>query len=126
MGINFDFGAVEQKLSEMSNKMSKEVTERALKKAGAEVLNEMQNTVPKDTHALEEALEVGQVKGTGTNRKVKVGIPPEKNEKFEYGWYQEVGTEHFVGKKWMKKAYVLSLNDANKVIIEELKRELGL
>lgn len=124
MGIEFDFSKVRDKMQELSKKMANEVTDECLDEASKPIITEMRNNVPKDTRELEGSL--GEIKrtGTGVNRKVTIGINSNDRKIIERGYYQEYGKTTMIGKKWMKRSFKIAKSEANKRIIEVLKRRI--
>ena len=123
MALEFNFGDLEQKLNNLSRKVSNELTDKALKAGGDIVLNEMNVNVPIDTGFLKSRLDT-KFKGSKVNRKVEVGILNNQDRSATYGYYQEYGTRHMTGKKWMKKSWQQSIKKASdeisKVVVNEI------
>ena len=123
MALDFNFGDLEQKLNELSRKASNELTDKALKAGGDIVLNEMNVNVPIDTGFLKSRLDT-KFKGSKVNRKIEVGILNNEDRIATYGYYQEHGTRHMTGKKWMKKSWQQSIKKASeeisKVVVNEI------
>jgi len=124
MGLKVDFSQLQHQLEEMPKKLSKDLTDNALKKSAIVVLAEQAIEVPKDTHKLEHSLMIGKIKGTGTNRKVQIGINPLLYKQLQYGFYQEWGTKHFAGTHWMKRSWIKSRSLANRIIVNEIQKGL--
>lgn len=124
MSLDFDFKGVEKRLQTLSKKVSKQTIDKALE-AGEEVLlNEMRKNVPVDTGELRDSLgEIGRF-GSGLSRKAVVGINSENREVIERGYYQEHGTKHYNGKKWMKKSSQNSKEKAIQAVANSLKKDL--
>lgn len=123
MGLEFDFGDLEQKLLHMSRKASNELTDKALKAGSDVVLDKMTENVPVDTGFLKSRLDT-KMKGSKINRKVDVGILNNQDREATYGYYQEYGSRSMVGKKWMKRSWQNSSKEAKeeigKVIVNEI------
>lgn len=123
MALDFNFGDLEQKLNDISRKVSNELTDKALKAGGDIVLNEMNVNVPIDTGFLKSRLDT-KFKGSKVNRKIEVGILNNEDRIATYGYYQEHGTRHMTGKKWMKKSWQQSIKKASeeisKVVVNEI------
>lgn len=125
MGFEIDFSELIDKLDEIERKLKTEIIDNALEKGADVILESQKETVPVDTGHLEQSLGKGKISGSGTNKKITVGI--EKygdDESIRYGYYQEYGTSDMVGKKWMKKAWNKSVSEANKAIGESLAKDL--
>jgi HK97 gp10 family phage protein len=123
MALDFNFGDLEQKLNNLSRKVSNELTDKALQKGGDVVLNEMSENVPVDTGFLKSRIDT-KFKGSNINRKIDVGILNNKDRAATYGYYQEHGTRRMIGKKWMKKSWQKSIKEASdeisKVVVNEI------
>ena len=123
MALEFNFGDLEQKLNNLSRKVSNELTDKALQKGGDIVLEEMNKNVPVDTGLLKSRLDT-KFKGSNINRKVDVGILNNKDRIATYGYYQEYGSRKMTGKKWMKKSWQKSIKKASdeisKVVVNEI------
>ena len=123
MALEFNFGDLEQKLNNLSRKLSNELTDKALQKGGDIVLNEMIENVPYKTGLLQSRLDT-KFKGSNINRKIDVGILNNKDRVATYGYYQEYGSRKMTGKKWMKKSWQKSIKKASdeigKVVVNEI------
>lgn len=124
MGLECDMSSIMQRFEEMEKKAQKDLSKKALDKGSDIILQSQKETVPKDTGALEESLEKGNFK-SGNNASVEIGINGDEDV-VRYGFYMEYGTENMVGKKWMKRAWNDSVNDAAEAIKESLKEDLRL
>lgn len=123
-GLNFNFDGLMDKINKLEKKASKELLDNALDKGAEVLLKEQLKTVPVDSHELEKTLDKGKRSGTGANRSIKVGIINGSKEVHAYGYYQEYGTIHINGKKWMKKAFKNSLKEARKAIADSIVKDL--
>ncbi len=123
MGLEIDFSTLIDKLDEIERKLKTEVIDNALEKGADIILEAQKETVPVDTGHLERSLGKGEISGSGTNKKITIGIE-NGDESIRYGYYQEYGTSNMVGKKWMKKAWNKSVSEANKAIGESLAEDL--
>ena len=123
MALEFNFGDLEQKLNNLSRKASNELTDKALQAGGDVVLEEMYKNVPVDTGLLKSRLDT-KFKGSNINRKIDVGILNNKDRIATYGYYQEYGSRHMTGKKWMKKSWQATRESAkeeiSKVVVNEI------
>ena len=124
MGFEIDFSTLIDKLDEIEHKLKTEVIDNALEKGADVILKAQKEDVPVDTGNLQNSLGKGDKTGSGTNRKITVGIENGDDESIRYGYYQEYGTSDMVGKKWMKKAWNKSVSEANKAICESLAEDL--
>lgn len=124
MGLEIDFSTLIDKLDEIERKLKTEVIDNALEK-GADIIVEAQKeTVTVDTGHLERSLGKGEISGSGTNKKISIGIEDGDEDSIRYGYYQEYGNSSMNGRKWMKKAWNKSVSEANKVIGESLAKDL--
>ena len=124
MGLEIDFSTLIDKLDEIERKLKTEIIDNALEKGADVILESQKETVPVDTGHLEQSLAKGKIIGSGTNKKITIGIENGDDESIRYGYYQEYGTSNMVGKKWMKKAWNKSVSEANKAIGESLAEDL--
>ena len=124
MGFEIDFSELIDKLDEIERKLKTEVIDNALEKGADIILKAQKEAVPIDTGNLQDSLDKGDKTGSGTNRKITVGIENGNEESISYGYYQEYGTSDMIGKKWMKKAWNKSVREANRKISESLAEDL--
>ena len=113
------------KFQELEKKAQRNIADKALDKAGDIVKSTMIDLAPEDTGALKSAIDKGNLKGSGTNRKIEVGNINGDSEVTRYWYYQENGTTVMNPTKFTKKSFQNSVSDANEaikqVIIEELR-----
>lgn len=124
MGFEIDFSELIDKLDEIERKLKTEVIDNALEKGANIILEAQKKTVPVDTGNLQDSLDKGDKTGSGTNRKITIGIQNTDDESIRYGYYQEYGNSSMNGRKWMKKAWNKSVSEANKAIVESLAEDL--
>ena len=124
MGLEIDFSTLIDKLDEIERKLKTEVIDNALEKGADIILKAQKKTVPVDTGHLEQSLGKGKISGSGTNKKISIGIENGNDESIRYGYYQEYGNSSMNGRKWMKKALNSSVSEANKAIGESLAKDL--
>ena len=124
MGFEIDFSELIDKLDEIERKLKTEVIDNALEKGANIILEAQKKTVPVDTGNLQDSLDKGDKTGSGTNRKITIGIQNTGDESIRYGYYQEYGNSSMNGRKWMKKAWNKSVSEANKAIVESLAEDL--
>lgn len=124
MGMNVDFSEAITRLNRMQKKASKGMIDNALDKGAKPILEAQKQTVPvrkgPGGGKLRASLDKGKKQGSGSNRKIQVGIQNAVDREVTYGYYQEHGTRRMVGKKWMKKAWEKSKKQAN----EEIKKSI--
>ena len=124
MGFEIDFSELIDKLDEIERKLKTEVIDNALEKGANIILEAQKKTVPVDTGNLQDSLDKGDKTGSGTNRKITIGIQNTDDESIRYGYYQEYGNSSINGRKWMKKAWNKLVSEANKAIVESLAEDL--
>ena len=124
MGLEIDFSTLIDKLDEIERKLKTEVIDNALEKGADIILEAQKETVIVDTGHLERSLGKGEISGSGTNKKISIGIEDGDEDSIRYGYYQEYGNSSMNGRKWMKKAWNTSVSEANKVIVESLAKDL--
>ena len=124
MGFEIDFSELIDKLDEIERKLKTEVIDNALEKGADVILKAQKEAVPVDTGNLQDSLDKGDKTGSGTNRKITIGIQNGGDESIRYGYYQEYGNSSMNGRKWMKKAWNTSVSEANKAIGESLAKDL--
>lgn len=124
MGFEFNFEELEDALIGMSKKASEQVLDRALDAGSKPVLKAMDKNVPIDTGELSDSL--GEIKkdGNKANRKIHLGSTSTKRKVVERAYYQEYGNSSMLGKKWMKKSYEQSKDEAVEAIAESLGNSL--
>lgn len=94
----------------------------ALKEAGNIVKESIVNEVPVRTGKLKENITVSRVKTKDGVKKVEVG--PGKDE--YYAAFLEFGTTNMDANPFISRGYENSREEAEKVIVEEIKKGLGL
>ncbi|HJF34497.1 MAG TPA: HK97 gp10 family phage protein [Clostridium perfringens] len=129
MALTFDFDELYNKLEVLDKKVSNEVIENALNKGAEVVLQAQKETVPvrkgPEGGNLKRSLNKGKISGSGTKKKISIGIENAKERELIYGYYQEYGTSSMVGKKWMKRAWQQSVKKANEEIEKSLADDLA-
>lgn len=94
----------------------------ALKEAGNIVKESIAKEVPVRTGKLKENITVSNVKSKDGVKKVEVG--PGKDE--YYAAFLEFGTTNMDANPFISRGYENSKEEAEKVIVEEIKKGLGL
>lgn len=94
----------------------------ALKEAGNIVKESIVKEVPVRTGKLKENITVSNVKSKDGVKKVEVG--PGKDE--YYAAFLEFGTTNMDASPFISRGYENSKEEAEKVIVEEIKKGLGL
>lgn len=94
----------------------------ALKEAGNIVKESIVKEVPVRTGKLKENITVSNVKSKDGVKKVEVG--PGKDE--YYAAFLEFGTTNMDANPFISRGYENSKEEAEKVIVEEIKKGLGL
>lgn len=127
MGLKVDgLDALISKFEELERKAQKDIADKALDKAGDIVKDAIIDEAPEDTGALKNAIDKGNIKGSGTNRSIDVGNINGDSEVTRYWYYQENGTMHMNAKKFTKKGFQNSIDDADKAIKEVIREELNV
>lgn len=128
MSMIFNFDEVYEKLETLERKASNEIAENALNKGSEPVLEAQRETVPirkgPKGGKLRRSLDKGKISGSGTRKKIQIGIENAKEREVIYGYYQEHGTSSMIGKKWMKRAWQKSVKKANEEIKKSLVQDL--
>nr|UVM81367.1 MAG: minor capsid protein [Bacteriophage sp.] len=128
MGIECDFSEALRSLERMQKRVSNKVIDEALEEGAEPILQAQVLNVPVgDTGNLQRSLGKGKKTGSGSNRKIDIGIQNAQKNEVVYGYYQEHGTNRMAGKKWMKKSWQQSKQEANnrikKSIVKGLKQK---
>lgn len=124
MGLTFDFKEVRNKLDELSKKATTTLADECLDAGKKPIIDTMKSEVPKATWELHDNLGELKKQGSGTGRKILIGINSEDREVIERGYYQEHGHSRMLGKKWMKRSFELAKTGANQEIIKVLREKL--
>ena len=124
MGIEFNFDELEDALVGISKKMGEAIIDEALDAGADIVLESMNKYVPVDTGALKKSLGEIKKEGSKTNRKVHLGSTSTDRKIVERAYYQEYGNSSMNGKKWMKKSYNQSKDEAINAIGDSLAENL--
>ena len=124
MGLKFDFSDLEDALVGISKKTSEQILDNALDAGAKPMLKSMDKNVPVDTGKLKGSLGVIKKEGSGVNRKIHLGSTSADREIVARAYYQEYGNSNMNGKKWMKKSYNQSKEDAINAIGDSLAKNL--
>lgn len=128
MSLDVDFSEALRAIERMQKKASKEMIDNALEKGAEPILKAQQQTVPvrkgPKGGKLKASLGKGKKTGSGSNRKIHVGIQNAQEREVIYGYYQEHGVRRKLGKKWMKKAWNQSKKEANEEIKKSIVKDL--
>lgn len=124
MGLKFNMEEVEQKLLNMSRNAKNEFTDKALEEGEKPILKAMDKNVPVDTGELSDSL--GEIKktGSGTKCKVELGSTSKDRKVIERAYYQEHGNSSMMGKKWMKRSFQESKDEATNKISEYIANNI--
>ena len=97
------------------------IENKALKQAGEMMADEIKKETPVDTGRLRDSIEVSHIKQMKKQGKyVYVGTD------LPYGWMIEFGTWKMNAYPFMAIAYEANKDKAQKIIIEEMRKGLGL
>lgn len=121
LDFEFDISELNSALEKLEKKVSDKIKEKALNKGADIILKEQQNNVPVKTGKLKRSLGKSKVKKSNQTDKITIGILNATDNEVEYGYYQEYGTSSIIGKKWMKRSWNESIEDAR----EEIKKSLS-
>lgn len=124
MGLVFNMEELEDALSGISKKVSEQILDKALDAGAKPVLKAMDKNVPVDTSALKNSLGEIKKEGSKTNRKIHLGSTSTNRDIVERAYYQEYGNSSMNGKKWMKKSYNKSKDEATDAIASSLADNL--
>ena len=124
MGLKFDFSDLEDALVGISKKASEQILDNALDAGAKPILKSMDKNVPVDTGKLKGSLGVIKKEGSGVNRKIHLGSTSADREIVARAYYQEYGNSNMNGKKWLKKSYNQSKEDAINAIGDSLAKNL--
>lgn len=120
----FEVDGMENLLNELDKLGQKgsRIENKALKEAGNIVKESIIKEVPVRTGKLKENITVSNVKSKDGVKKVEVG--PGKDE--YYAAFLEFGTTNMNANPFISRGYENSKEEAEKVIVEEIKKGLGL
>lgn len=120
----FEVDGMENLLNELDKLGQKgsRIENTALKEAGNIVKESIIKEVPVKTGKLKENITVSNVKSKDGVKKVEVG--PGKDE--YYAAFLEFGTTNMNANPFISRGYENSKEEAEKVIVEEIKKGLGL
>lgn len=124
MGLIFDMEKLEDALAGINKKASEQILDKALDEGAKPVLKAMDKNVPIDTGELSDSLGEIKKEGSKTNRKIHLGSTSNDRKIVERAYYQEYGNSSMNGKKWMKKSYNKSKDEAIDVIANSLADNL--
>ena len=86
MGFEIDFSELIDKLDEIERKLKTEIIDNALEKGADVILEAQKETVSIDTGHLERSLGKGELSGSGTNKKISIGIEDGDEDSIRYGY----------------------------------------
>ena len=124
MGLIFDMEELEDALAGINKKASEQILDKALDEGAKPVLKAMDKNVPIDTGKLSDSLGEIKKEGNKTNRKIHLGSTSSDRKIVERAYYQEYGNSSMNGKKWMKKSYNKSKDEAIDAIANSLADNL--
>ena len=124
MGLEFNFEELEYALIGLSKNGSTQILDQALDEGAKPVIKAMNKNVPVDTSALKSSLGEIKKEGSNANRKVHLGSTSTNRKIVERAYYQEYGHSTMNGKKWMKKSYNQSKEEAINSIGDSLAKNL--
>lgn len=124
MGLIFNMEELEDALAGINKKASEQILDKALDEGAKPVLKSMDKNVPVDTSALKNSLGEIKKEGSKTNRKIHLGSTSSDRKIVERAYYQEYGNSSMNGKKWMKKSYNKSKDEAIDAIANSLANNL--
>ena len=124
MGLIFNFEELEDALVSISKKASEQILDMALDAGAKPMLKSMDKNVPVDTSELKNSLGEIKKEGSKTSRKVHLGSTSTDRKIVERAYYQEYGHSSMNGKKWMKKSYNQSKDEAINAIGDLLAENL--
>jgi len=124
MGLTFNIEELEEALVGISKKASEELLDKALDSGAKLVLKSMDKNVPVDTGELRKSLGEIKKEGSKTSRTVHLGSTSTNRKIVERAYYQEYGNSSMNGKKWMKKSYNQSKEEAINAIGDSLAKNL--
>ena len=124
MGLIFNIEELEDALVGISKKASEQILDKALDAGAKPVLKSMDKNAPVDTSALKKSLGEIKKEGSKTNRKIHLGSTSTNRKIVERAYYQEYGNSSMNGKKWMKKSYNKSKDEATDAIANSLADNL--
>lgn len=116
-----------KKIEELGKRGSR-IENKALKKAGQVIVDEAKKTTAftDRTGKLRKGLKVSGVRSKDGNKYVLAGIQKDDNSEIFYGKFLEFGTSKMNARPFLGPAYEAKKDEARKVIIQELKKGLGL
>lgn len=112
-----------KRLEEMGRK-GNTVANRALKKGAEPILKEMKTLVPVDTGRGRDSLKIGSISTKKGFKSIPIGLVDVGDA--YYLIFQEYGTSKMQAQPFMAPAYEKNKDKARKIIIDEIRRELGL
>lgn len=124
MGLIFNMEELEDALVGITKRASEQVLDKALDEGAKPVLKAMDKNVPVDTSALKNSLGEIKKEGSKINRKIHLGSTSSDRKIVERAYYQEYGNSSMNGKKWMKKSYNKSKDEAIDAIANSLADNL--
>lgn len=124
MGLEFNLEELEDALIGLSKNVSTQILDQALDEGAKPVIKAMNKNVPVDTRALKSSLGEIKKEGSNINRKIHLGSTSTNRKIIERAYYQEYGHSTMNGKKWMKKSYNQSKEDAINSIGDSLAKNL--
>ena len=126
MGITFDFSDFDRGTEDMSKAVQNKTIDKALDAGAKPIVKYMDRNVAVDTGVTKDSLGELRKEGSGTDRKILLGVTSDDRDVVERAYYDEYGTELQVARHWLKKSFEQGKKEAEEAIIAKLKEELGL
>lgn len=116
---------LQRRIEEMGRKGAR-ISNEALKKGAQPILDEAKLNAPKDTGKGVEGLTIGRPRKKGDKRSVLVGIDRGDISEVFYMKFHEFGTSKMTARPFLGPAYEKNKDKASKIIMDEIKKGLGL
>lgn len=117
-----------KKLEEMATKTANVITKKALQESAIPVLEDAKSTAAfvDKTGRLRDGLQIGEVKTKNGVKYIEIGIDKGDISEIFYGKFLEWGTSSQSEKPFLQPALIKNKNKIKEIMIEELRKGLGL
>lgn len=132
MSIDMNLDGMDR-ISSRLEKMGKEgvkIGNKGLEQGANAIITEAKNILNSNgsvrTGKLKKGLKISKVKKKGNKKYIQAGIQRDDNSEIFYGKFLEFGTSRMSARPFLVPAYYSKKEEAKKIIINELKKGLGI
>lgn len=125
MSLEFDMSSLTKKLSELENKVKKDVTKQALLAGAGPMEESLKDASPVDTGELRDNIKsTNKIKSKKGISTIDIGITGDNRKVVERAYYNHYGVRSKAPTYFMDDGFDKGLKSSQEKIIEILKKEL--